>query len=149
MSRKKLGNPLIKGTYYLSQVGGEIDEVRELIQRRRLQLLVHSYIYYRKGESLISDDIWTQWAKQLYKLQKKYPHIAKRVDYHKEFKDFDPSTGMNLPYNNPEIINKGEYLLRLGGTKHAKTHKTAGNKLSRTRKANKRPPSLRIRNIIS
>lgn len=45
-------------------------DIRELILRRRRQLLVHSVIYYRFNENLISDQTWSTWAVELEKLQK-------------------------------------------------------------------------------
>ena len=59
MSRKKrksqggIPRPRIRGTHHLTQVGVEVDEIRSLILRRRLQLLVHSYIYYDLNNNLM------------------------------------------------------------------------------------------------
>ncbi len=103
----------IRGTYYLSQAGAEADEVRTLILRRRLQILVHSCIYYELNGNLISDSTWSTWAEELVKLQEQYPQIAERVDYAKEFKNFDGSTGFYLPTKNAEILSKARYLLKL------------------------------------
>lgn len=103
--------PRIRGTYHLSMAGFEVDETRALIQRRRLQVLVHSCIYYRLDGSLVSDRQWQAWADELVKLQKQYPKIAERVDYHGAFKNFDASTGFDLPITNPEIMRKAQQLL--------------------------------------
>lgn len=116
MSKKKLNipqAPRIRGTYYLTLVGAEADEIRSLILRRRLQILVHSCIYYEFNDNIISDNTWSVWAEELVRLQKQYPQIAERVDYAKEFKDFDGSTGFNLPTRNPEVMSKARYLLKL------------------------------------
>lgn len=102
---------LIRGTYYLTEAGVEADEVRTLILRRRLQVLVHSCLYYVFNENLISDSTWSAWARELVELQRKYPSIAARVDYAKEFQDFDASTGFHLPTRNFEIMAKAQYLL--------------------------------------
>lgn len=69
----------------------------ELIQRRRLQLLVHSYIYYDMDYNLISDRTYDIIGKQLVELQKDYPEIASRVCYAEVFKEWDGSTGFHLP----------------------------------------------------
>lgn len=87
---------MVKGTYYISLIGGETTAIRSLIQRRRLQLLVHSHIYYRYGTSLVLDKQWDLWAKDLIRLQNKYPKISEAVDYYNNFKDFDGNTGYNL-----------------------------------------------------
>lgn len=116
MGRKRkvmVGVTRIRGTYYLSQAGVEEDEIRALILRRRLQILVHSCIYYVFNENIISDSIWSEWARELASLQEKYPSVASRVDYAQEFRDFDGSTGFDLPTRNPEIMEKAQYLLKL------------------------------------
>ena len=101
----------IRGTYYLSKAGVEADEVRELIQRRRLQILIHSCIYYKLATSLVSDSQWQQWANELVELQKQYPSICKRVDYHEAFEGFDGTTGFHLPFGEDEILAKALQLL--------------------------------------
>lgn len=92
--------------------GVEAGEIRSLIQRRRLQLLVHAHIYYRMGDSLVSDKVWDEWAKKLVELQMEHPKIAERVDYHIAFKGFDGSTGFDLPIMDDDIKNKAEQLMR-------------------------------------
>ena len=111
--KKSVQAPRIRGTYYLTQAGVEADEVRSLILRRRLQVLVHSCIYYELNENIVADSTWSAWAEELTELQKKYPKIADRVDYAKEFKGFDGSTGFHLPTRNPEIMAKARYLLKI------------------------------------
>lgn len=121
--RKAIQAPRIRGTYHLTQAGVEADEVRSLILKRRLQVLVHSCIYYELNENIIPDNTWSAWAEELAELQKQYPGIAKRVDYAQEFQDFDGSTGFNLPTRNPEIMNKALYLLKIckGENDHVRT----------------------------
>lgn len=88
-------------------------EIAELIFRRRQQVLVHSVLYYRMNENLIDDATWSKWAVELEELQKKYPKIARTVPLYEEFKDFDHSTGSDLPLDDPWAINKANYLLYL------------------------------------
>lgn len=146
MSRKKrksrggIPRPRIRGTHHLTQIGVEVDEIRSLILRRRLQLLVHSYIYYDLNENLISDDTWSRWARELVQLQAKYPNIARRVDYHEGFIGFDGSTGFDLPYRQPEITGKAQWLVN--HFKEAKNEPTARHPVNR---ADSRPDVIRIR----
>lgn len=86
--------------------------IAELIQRRRLQLLVHSCIYYILDESIISDSTWSRWAAELVELQQKYPEIAETVCWHEAFKGFDGSTGFDLPLEDEWVLNKAKYLVR-------------------------------------
>ena len=87
--------------------------IAELLNRRRRQILVHSIIYYKMNDNLISDSTWSAWATELEELQAEYPEIAAKVPYAKEFKDFDHSTGMNLPLNDPWAVNKARQLIAL------------------------------------
>ncbi len=76
------------------------NKMAALIQRRRLQILVHSYLYYEKDTNIISDKQWDTWARELVKLQQENPQVAKLVIYDKEFKGFDATTGFHFNYDN-------------------------------------------------
>lgn len=91
------------------------DVVAKLIARRRRQLIVHSVIYYKLGESIIGDYDWSMWAKELVELQEQYPNIAKTCPYAEAFEGFDGSTGMDLPLDDPWAIKKAHELLRIYG----------------------------------
>lgn len=82
-----------------------VNDIASLIQRRRYQLLVHSLLYYELDISLISDATWSKWAVELSQIQKSYPDEANSVVFSDAFKDFDGSTGFNLPYKDEQIIN--------------------------------------------
>lgn len=86
--------------------------IEELIARRRRQLLVHSIIYYKMNDNIISDATWSKWGQELEELQAKYPEIAAKQPYAKEFEGFDHSTGMSLPLNDPWAVNKARQLLQ-------------------------------------
>jgi len=87
----------------------------ELIKRRRRQILVHSCIYYRFSESIISDYTYDQWARQLAKLQSDFPEEAAAAPLAEEFKDFDGEsvTGFSLPVHDPKIVGLAQYLIEL------------------------------------
>ncbi|MCZ6558710.1 MAG: hypothetical protein O7E56_14065 [SAR324 cluster bacterium] len=44
-----------------------------LLKRRATQFLVHSFLYYRLGESVLSDEFFDQLAEELRVLRKKHP----------------------------------------------------------------------------
>lgn len=90
---------------------GEELRLAELIQRRRMQVLVHSCLYYGMNTNLVSDFQFDRWGAELVNLQKEYPHIAERVAYHNAFKDWDGSTGAFLPYDTPRIRNIANRIL--------------------------------------
>lgn len=75
------------------------------IQQRRYQILVHSLLYYELDINLVSDNQWAAWGQELVQLQNSYPNIASQVIFAEAFKNFDGSTGFNLPYNDTQVIN--------------------------------------------
>ena len=87
------------------------DEAFALIKRRRLQILVHSAIYYRFNESIITDYQYDMWSKELAELQKEYPAEAQKAPYAEAYKDFDGSSGFDLPTTDPWVVNKAQQLL--------------------------------------
>ena len=74
--------------------GGEFPP-SEVINRLRRQMVVHSYIYYRLDQILISDDEWQERAERLAKLQEE--HGTKHGYLDKVFEFWDGTTGMHLP----------------------------------------------------
>ena len=88
-------------------------KIAELINRRRRQVLVHSIIYYKMNENLIPDSQWTKRAVELEELQNKYPDIAAEGYHAEEFKNFEHSSGFNLPLDDPYAVNKARQLLML------------------------------------
>lgn len=93
--------------------GDDILRIKDLIARRRRQLLVHSIVYYRMDESLITDAQWSRWALELEELTKKYPNIAKAAPLANEFRDFDHSTGYNLPIETPWAVARACWLVQV------------------------------------
>jgi len=87
------------------------DNIKELIRRRRRQILVHSCIYYRFGTSVIDDSTFDMWAYELVRLQKENPELSKSTLLYEEFKDFDGSTGYDLPIGSPWVVNKAYRLI--------------------------------------
>lgn len=87
--------------------------VLELINRRQRQMLVHSYLYYERDESLISDYDFDTWAFELVALRQKYPREFNQSDYKHEFRTFDGSTGFDLPYRMPNIAAVGNHLIKI------------------------------------
>lgn len=78
-------------------------EIAQLIQKRRLQILVHSYLYYEENMNIITDHTWNKWAVELVNLQKKYPEIAEKVIYSEQFMDWDGSSGAFFTYDDSTI----------------------------------------------
>lgn len=89
------------------------------IQQRRLQILVHSCIYYKFDENIVDDYTYNKWAKELARLQEQYPEESAAVGkYYDEFKAWSGEqcgSGFNLPFSNPNIVAKAMQLLKLKG----------------------------------
>ena len=51
------------------------EEIKAIIKRRRLQILVHSCIYYRFGDNIWSDYHYDCAGKELAKLQVEHPDL--------------------------------------------------------------------------
>lgn len=96
--------------------------ISEQIQRLRLRLLVHSCIYYKLGTSLVDDRVWDSWAKELIVLQDQYSDIAATVCWSSAFEDWDGSSGFQLPLEDPWVMGKAKYLLRIWNKSFAVDH---------------------------
>ena len=89
-----------------------LQTVAEKILQRRLQMIVHSYIYYVLNDNIVSDAVWMRWAKELEKMQKEHPEEAKKVKFAGLFSDWDGSTGFHLAQAaDDKAIGKARYLL--------------------------------------
>lgn len=83
-----------------------------LIKRRRLQILVHSCLYYGMDESLVPDGTFDRWCRELVELQAAHPGAySDRFDAH--FVDWDGVSGYDLPIRDPWVWNKAAYLIAL------------------------------------
>lgn len=112
------GDPAAAGNIIIDISDEEVttvdnEEIAELINRRRRQVLVHSIIYYNMDDNIVSDSQWSKWAVELAELQNKYPNIAKTCWYADEFDGFEGSSGYDLPLDDPWATNKARYLLQL------------------------------------
>ena len=85
--------------------------VKTHIEYLRKKRLVHSIIYYRLDENLISDEKWAEWALELERLTQEYPQIAQNAFLAEGFRDFDHSTGYNLPLETPWAVQKAMELV--------------------------------------
>lgn len=96
--------------------------IAERINHRRRQVLVHSCIYYKLCNSIITDAQFDRWARELVELQKQYPNEASKCIYPKDFESFDATTGFDLPIHEEWVVNTARNLLE-----YAKTHENTSN----------------------
>lgn len=100
----------------LFEIQKPLQTIEEKIKQRRLQMLVHSYIYYELDKNIVDDNTWSKWAMELVQLQKANPIASKKVEYYEEFKDWDGSTGAFLKYDKI-TIQRAERLLKINGNR--------------------------------
>jgi hypothetical protein len=82
------------------------------IRRRRRQLLVHSYLYYRMNTNIISDNQYDEWARELIQLQEEYTEESKKADFYEDFKGFQMGDSFALPLDQAWIHEKSIQLVR-------------------------------------
>lgn len=92
---------------------GQQLNIAEKIQQRRYQILIHSCEYYVFDRNIITDSDWDRLAMELVRLQTDYPDISKIVPYAEAFKNFDGSSGYDLPVHDKDIVAKAEYLWKI------------------------------------
>lgn len=85
------------------------DTIVTFIRRRRLQMMVHSYVYYELNDNVVSDTVWQLWAGQLTRAQKLHPEPIGFYD--EAFADWDGSTGYHLPKDD-YIKAKAEWFVK-------------------------------------
>lgn len=89
------------------------NDILDLINRRRRQILVHSTLYYELDAPIINDAQWTKWAQELEDLQADYPELAAQGFMPEAFKGFEHSTGFDLPTDCEWAMTTARYLARL------------------------------------
>lgn len=96
----------------LFEIQKPLQTIEEKIKQRRLQMLVHSYIYYELDKNIIDDATWDKWAMELVKLQKENPLASKNVEYYEQFKEWDGSSGAFLKFDK-QTKQRAERLLKI------------------------------------
>ncbi len=89
------------------------EEIKELIKRRRFQILVHSFIYYRLNNNIISNEEFNKWALELIELQKRFPKISEEVELYNIFSGFtNVGDAAFLPFDDySQLENRAKQLL--------------------------------------
>lgn len=83
---------------------------RELIDRRRRQLHVHSIIYYHLNTSIVPDAVFDKWANELVALHKNHPNLVNQGYMYSVFSDWTGDTGMHLPAKD-DVLWLAEWLV--------------------------------------
>lgn len=129
---------------------GEDLVIADRIQRLRLNILVHSFIYYRMNNNLVSDRQWDLWAKELVQLQKDYEDISKQVVYSEEFEDFDGTTGAFFQLDDPYVASTAHRLTRtnLPSEIHANNNQKSKDPIVKEAVEDKKPKSYTVKRLF-
>ena len=100
-----------KGQNTYDLFSGEDLIIAERIQLLRLQMLIHSCIYYEMDRNVITDRDWDRWARELRGLQANYSKISEKVIWYEAFKDWDASSGAFLPLKDEWVVQKAKQVL--------------------------------------
>lgn len=90
------------------------EDPASLIARRHRQLLLHSFLYYHVGETLIDDATFDEWRLQLVELHRQYPDLASKAPYASLCQVFIESpSGYSIKEKDypPEIVSTAIHLL--------------------------------------
>ena len=68
-------------------------------------------IYYRLGDSIVTDKKYDLTSKELQKLVKEYPEEFKASKHYKVFENFSWVSGYDLPLYDVEMTNTAEFVL--------------------------------------
>lgn len=72
------------------------NNVLTLINKRRRQVLVHSYLYYKNNTNLVSDYTFDMWCRELADLHMRYPKEAEKAMFKEAFNGWDGFSGYDL-----------------------------------------------------
>ena len=71
--------------------------IQDYISRLQRIIILHSYIYYELGDSVISDREYDAKTKELVRYKNEYPELWKNSMYYEQFgDDYNGSTGFTL-----------------------------------------------------
>lgn len=102
----------------MNSIISQQEQIKELIKRRRHQVLVHSYIYYRLYDSIISNETFDNWANELISLQANHPDLSAEVELYDVFKSFTSiHCALTLPFDDERLASKAKWLLDYHHTK--------------------------------
>lgn len=86
-------------------------EIKNLMQRRIRQILIHSCIYYRFNDNIIPDHKYDAWGRELAQLIQSYPHLLSELDYGEYFLNYTETTsGFDLPLGDVDIVSRAYWL---------------------------------------
>lgn len=83
----------------------------EIIRVLRLEVLIHCCLYYWLDRPIMRNWRYDEIADQLKAYQEAFPDDCDVEYFDEEFKDFNPSDAIGLPYDDHTIITQANMLL--------------------------------------
>lgn len=72
------------------------NDILSLINKRRRQIVVHSYLYYKQNTNLIPDYVFDMWCKELVQLHKAHPLESSKAVFQEAFNGWEGFSGYDL-----------------------------------------------------
>lgn len=112
--------------------------VAQVIQRNRLQLVLQECMERYLGVVRSSTDLIAEWTNELFRLQRLYPSISKRVVWAEVFDNWNGVDLSQFPIDDPWVQRQAQIVLDLdrrnghdtewvsGGAQHAASERNPG-----------------------
>ena len=89
-------------------MGLTLQEKIDFLQRK---IIIHSYIYYERGDNVISDSQYDVMCKRLVTYKNEYPDLWVKSEYYKQFgDDYNGATGFTLYH---DLNEKQKQIIKL------------------------------------
>lgn len=85
--------------------------IRNRISQLESQIWCWAIIYYRLGDSIVTDKRYDSTSKELQRLVRDYPDEFKASKHYDVFKDFSWVSGYDLPLYDPAMTREAEFVL--------------------------------------
>lgn len=86
-------------------------EIVNRISQLETKIWIWAIIYYRLGDSVVTDKEYDLTSKELQRLVKDYPEEFKASYHYNVFRDFSWVSGYDLPLYDIGMTNKAEFVL--------------------------------------
>lgn len=87
------------------------EKIASEIGRLEYKIWIWAIIYYRFGDSLVTDREYDLTSKKLQRMTQEYPEEFKNSRYYSTFKDFSWVSGYDLPLYDIGMTSEAEFIL--------------------------------------
>ena len=86
-------------------------DILSKINQLESQIWCWAIIYYRLGDSIVTDKQYDLTSKKLQRMTQEYPDEFKASRHYDVFKDFEWVSGYDLPLYDPAMTRQAEFVL--------------------------------------